>query len=119
MHACIHIEPHISQSARRYWNSWEDVDAHRCEGLHRNYHVAKEEFNHGAVRVPISVMPNSTQTVSMHHRPGGFSSMPAAPLSSNVQVIMHNFFLLQWMVPEQAEKILRDAAAALQGPYKD
>ena len=106
MHACIHIEPHISHSARRYWNSWEDVDVHRGEG------------NHGAVRVPISVMPNSTQTVSMHHRPGGFSSMPAAPLSSNVQVIMHNFFLLQWMVPEQAEKILRDAAA-LQGPYED
>ena len=44
--------------------------------------------------------------------------MPAAPLNSNVQVVMHNFFLLQWMVPEQAEKILRDVAA-LQGPYED
>ena len=48
--------------------------------------------------------------------------MPRAPLSNDVQVTMQNFFLLQWMVqwmvPEQAEKILRDAAA-LQGPYED
>ena len=120
MHACIHIKPHISQSARRYWNSWEDVDAHRCEGLHRNYHVAKEELTHGALRVPTGVMPNSNQTVSMHLRAGsgGFSKMPQAPLSSHLQVIMHNFFCLQWMVPEQAEKILRDTAA-LQGRYED
>ena len=55
-------------------------------------------------------MPNSAQTVFMHHRvgSGGFSNMPQAPLSNDVQVIMQNFFRLQWMVPEQAEKILRD-----------
>ncbi|CAE7841762.1 SEC13, partial [Symbiodinium necroappetens] len=92
----------------RYWNSWEDVDVHRGEGQHK-YQVGEEEFNHGAMRVPNGVMPNSNQTVSMHLRAGsgGFSNMPQAPLSSHVQMIMHNFFLLQWMVPEQAEKILR------------
>ena len=119
MHADIHIEPHISHSARRYWNTWEAIDAHRGEGLHHKYQVGEEEFNHGALRVPNGVMQNSDQTVSMHLRAGsgGFRNMPQAPLSNDVQVIMQNFFRLQWMVPEQAEKILRDTA--VQGPYED
>ena len=100
-----------------------------CARRHRNATWQDFEMKRGYTQVPAFQrmptamtgrayqMPQASMRIPYGIEWGGFVP-PSLPVSNYVELMLVNMFTLSCMRPDQAEQILKSAAAR-QGPYQD